>query len=85
MYMNLFVNLIDLSLFYVFVSFVLRIPRPALMTKGFIRPNTLNKQRGTLLVRMKIELNSFLQPLIKGQNSDTGCAIKNAPILQIVT
>ena len=45
-------------------------PRPALMTKGFIRPNTLNKQRGTL-VRMKIELNSFLQPLIKGQNSDT--------------
>ena len=46
------------------------LPRPTLMTKRFIRPNTLNKQRGTL-VRMKIELNSFLEPLIKGQNSDT--------------
>ena len=44
--------------------------RPTLMTKKFIRPNTLNKQRSTL-VRMKIELKSFLEPLIKGQNSDT--------------
>ena len=46
------------------------LPRPTLMTKRFIRPNALNKQRDTL-VRMKIELNSFLEPLIKGQNSDT--------------
>ena len=46
------------------------LPRPTLMTKRFIRPNTLNKQRGTL-VRIKIELNYFLEPLIKGQNSDT--------------
>ena len=46
------------------------LPRRTLITKKFIRPNTLNKQRGTL-VRMKIGLNSFLEPLIKGQNSDT--------------
>ena len=45
-------------------------PRPTLMTKRFIRRNTLNKQRGTL-VRMKIELKFFLEPLIEGQNSDT--------------
>ena len=40
------------------------LPRPSLMTKRFIRPNTLNKRRGTL-ERIKIELNSFLDPLIK--------------------
>ena len=42
----------------------------AIIKMRFIRPNTLNKQRGTL-VRMKIELKSFLEPLIEGQNSDT--------------